>query len=106
MEVSEDVQVAELVTSREQLGPYVPIAVKGCVMPTLMVGSAGETAIAVRAPVTLRAAVPEILPSAALMVVGPGAFAEAKPVLLMLATDVCDEAHATVALMFFVLLSV
>ncbi len=49
---------------------------------------------------------PEILPSAAVMVVGPGAFAKAKPALLMPATDVWDEVHVTVALMFFVLLSV
>lgn len=85
-----------------------PTAANCWVIPALMVGIAGETAIDVSvggAVVTVRAAVPEMAPDVAVIVVPPAASVEARPVVLIVATEVADELHVTEELMFCVLLS-
>lgn len=88
-----------------------PIAVNCCASPSATVGLTGVMAMAVAdAELTVRVVLPLIEPSVAVTVVLPEDTAVAKPmvgaVLLMLATEVAEDAQPTVPVMFFWLLSV
>jgi hypothetical protein len=76
------------------------------VEPRFTVCEAGETLIVKSADaVTVRVVVPEILPDAAVIVVGPCARAVARPEVLIVATVVLDEVQVTDDVMSFAELS-
>ena len=76
-----------------------PVAVNCWVVPEGMLGIvrlAGVTDLEERlAEVTVKAVLPKILPEAAEMIAAPAATAVARPLLLMVATDVFDERQMT-----------
>ena len=73
-----------------------PVAVNCWVIPPGMLGLAGVTKMEERvAEFTVRVVLPEIVPEVAVMVVVPAATAAARPLLLMVATDVFDEVQVT-----------
>jgi len=73
-----------------------PTAVNGRVVPSEMDGVAGVTAIETRwAGTTVKVLVSENAPTVAVMVVVPAAAVVAIPEVLMLATDVDEDAHVT-----------
>ena len=75
---------------------YVPEAANCLVFPAGMLGLVGVTDIEDRvAKVTVTVVLPEILPDVAVMVAVPVATAVAKPLLLIVATDVADEFQVT-----------
>ena len=64
--------------------------------PPGMLGLAGVTKMEERvAEFTVRVVLPEIVPEVAVMVAAPAATAVARPLLLMVATDVFDELQVT-----------
>ena len=74
----------------------VPVAVKGWVAPSLILGVGGVRDMEDNVPVvTVRVVLPEILPKVAVMVVVPVATAVARPLLLTVATDGLDEFQVT-----------
>jgi len=74
----------------------VPVAVNCWVAPKVRLGVVGITDIEIRvAEFTVKAALPKILPEAAAMVAVPGATVVARPLPLMVATDVLEEPQAT-----------
>ncbi len=104
--VLDDVHVTLAVMFCVELSLYVPVAVNCCVLPAVTVGFAGVTAIDTSvAAVTVSVVLPEIAPLVALMVVPPAFSADAKPVALIVAVVVLDDAHVTLAVMFCVELS-
>jgi hypothetical protein len=77
-----------------------------CVRPAATEGFTGVTAIDTSvAAVTVSVVLPEMAPLVALMVVPPAFSADAKPVALIVAVVVLDDAHVTLAVMFCVELS-
>ena len=96
--VLDELQVTCVVMSRVVPSEYVPEAVNCWVAPTALLAVAGVTAIEFRVvAVTVRVAVPDIPPKAAVMVVVPAATAVAMPLLLIVATPVLDEFQVTCA---------
>jgi len=74
----------------------VPVATNGGVSPAGMLGLAGVTDMEVRvAGVSVRVVFPEILPEVAMMFAEPIAMAEARPLVLTMATDGSDELQVT-----------
>jgi hypothetical protein len=78
-----------------------------CVVPFAIVAEAGVTAIDTSVwTVTVREAVPVVLPEVAVMVTGPPtATPVAKPALLIVAVPVADEVQTTLPVRFCVELS-
>jgi len=108
--VFDDAHVTVVVMSFVELSLYVPVAVNCCVVPALIEGAAGVTAIdcsVTTAAVTVNESFGlTTLPSVAVICVVPAATPVANPVLApMVANPVFDEAHVTVVVMFFVELS-
>jgi len=99
--VLDELQVTCVVISRVVESEYVPVAKYCRVVPTTLVAVAGVTAIEdnVTAAVTVRVAVPEILPEVALMVEVPAALAVATPLLAIVAVVVLDELQVTCVVM-------
>jgi hypothetical protein len=80
-----------------------PEAVNCFLLPSGTVGLAGVTVIADRvAWFTLKVVVPEILLDVAVTVAVPGATAEARPLLLTVATEGSDEIQVTCVLISWV----
>ncbi len=95
-DVVEEFQVTCAVISWVVPSENVPVAVNCWVTPPGMIGLAGVTAMEDKVPeVTVRVALPEIVPEVAVMVAVPAAMAVARPLLLMLATDVSEELQVT-----------
>jgi hypothetical protein len=93
---SDEVQETDVVRFSVVPSVKVPVAVNGSLVPSTMLGLAGVTAIETRvAAVTVNAVEPEMLPSVAEIVTGPGPTAVAKPALLIVAQVVSDEAQVT-----------
>jgi hypothetical protein len=92
----DEVQVTCAVISSVVPSEYVPMAMNCRLTPTGMLGAAGVTAMEDRvAAVPVRVVFPEILPWVAVMVAAPTVTVVARPVLLMVATDVLDERQMT-----------
>jgi hypothetical protein len=93
---SEEAQVTPLVKISVEPSENVPVAVNCSVSPTGRLVLTGVTAIDLStAAVTVRPVDPEIEPSVAEMVTGPGETAVANPVLLIVAHVVSEEAQVT-----------
>ena len=91
-----ELQVTCVVISKIVVSKYVPWAVNGWVASTGMPGLAGVKEIKDRVSAfTVRVVVPAILPEAAAMVTVPIERAVARPLLLIVATNVWDELQAT-----------
>ena len=106
----EELHVTAFVRFCVELSEYVPVAVNCWVVPFAIVLFDGETASVTRvAGVTVKDAVPETLPDAALIVVEPAATETARPLdpaaLLIVATAVFEELQATVVVSTWVVLS-
>ena len=109
--VAEDCHCVTFVMSCLLPSEKLPIAVNCCASPSATVGLTGVIAIAVAdAELTVRVVLPLIEPSVAIIVVLPEDTAVARPmvgaVLLMVATEVAEDAQPTVPVMFFWVLSV
>ena len=101
--VSEEAQVTWLVKFSVVPLDNVPVAVNCSVSPTARLVLAGVTAIDwSAAAVTVRPVEPLMLPSVAEIVTGPGDTAEARPVLLIVAHVVSEEAQVTELVKFSV----
>ena len=101
--VSEEAQVTELVRFSVVPLDNVPVAVNCSVSPTGKLVLAGVTAIDwSAAAVTVNPVEPLILPRVAEIVTGPGDTAEARPVLLIVAHVVSEEAQVTELVKFSV----
>ncbi len=88
-----------------ELSLYVPVAVNCSVVPALIEGLAGVTAIDTKvAAVTVSEVEPLIEPDVAVIVVLPCATLVANPAALIVATLVVPELHVTVAVKFCVVL--
>lgn len=95
-DVFDELQVTCAVISSVVPSEYVPMAMNCRLTPTGMLGAAGVTAMEDRvAAVPVRVVFPEILPWVAVMVAAPTVTVVARPVLLMVATDVLDERQMT-----------
>src|SRR4029077_12531781 len=95
-EVLAEAQVTWLVRSCVELSEYVPVAVNGFVVPMLMVGLGGVTAIDSRtASLTVNDAWPVTPPWLAVMVAVPVPAPVASPVLSMVATEGVTDAQVT-----------
>src|SRR5271166_5891740 len=104
--VLDDAHVTLAVRLCVELSLYVPVAVNCCVPPAATDGFTGVTAMDTSvAAVTVNVVLPETLPLVALIVVLPAFNADAKPVPLIVAVAVLDEAHVTLAVRFCVELS-
>src|ERR1017187_1172004 len=104
MSGAEDAHVTVEVITLVLLSAYVPVAVNDCVKGTAMDAMGGVTAIEISGLVMVRVAVPEMLPSVAMIVeVVLGMMPIASPAGLMLAPT--EALHVTVDVMFFVLAS-
>ena len=104
--VSEEAQVTWVVKFSVDLSENVPVAVNCSVSPVDRLVSTGVTAIDwSTAAVTVRPVEPEIEPSVADIVTGPGETAVANPVLLIVAHVVSEEAQVTWLVRFSVDLS-
>jgi len=94
-EVEEEDQVTE-VSNCVLPSSKLPTAVNGRVVPTEIDGVVGVTAMETRcAGTTVKVLVSENAPTVAVIIVVPAAAVVAMPELLMLATDVDEEAHVT-----------
>ena len=94
--VSDEAQVTWVVKFSVDPLDNVPVAVNCSVSPTGRLVLAGVTAIDWRAAVvTVKPVEPEMLPSVAEMVTGPAPTAVARPVLLIVAQVVSDDAQVT-----------
>ena len=95
-DVTDELQVTNVVRSCVVLSEKVPVAVNCWVVPSAMLGLVGvtemDTSVAV---VTVRVVDPEMLPDVAVIVVVPAATEVAFPLEPMVATDVVDELHVT-----------
>ena len=102
-----ELQVTVVVRFCVELSEYVPVAVNCWVAVAAMLGFAGvtdrDTSVA---GVIVSVAVPETVPEAAVIVVGPVASEVARPydpaALLMVATAVSDELQAAIVVRFCV----
>jgi hypothetical protein len=95
-DVSDELQVTCAVISSVVPSEYVPMAMNCRLTPTGMLGAVGVTAMEDRvAAVHVRAVLPEILPWVAVIIAVPTVKVVARPVLLMVATDVLDERQMT-----------
>ena len=95
-DVSDELQVTCAVISSVVPSEYVPMAMNCRLTGTGMLGVAGVKAMEERVAVfTVRAPLPEILPWVAVMVAAPTVTVVARPVLLMVATDVLDDRQMT-----------
>ena len=104
--VADELHVAVAVKSAVVPSLFVPVAANCCSVPFATEGFAGVTAIEISVgAVTVSSVVPLTLPTAALIVVVPGARVVAAPVALIVATVVADELHVAVAVKSAVLLS-
>jgi hypothetical protein len=93
-------QVTDAVRFCVELSVKVPVAVNCSVTPIGTEGLGGVTAIETSAAeVTLRVAVPKMVPEVAVMVEVPVPLVVARPLEVMAATDVWDEVHIAVLLM-------
>src|SRR5262249_55550142 len=91
-----DAQVTCAVRSSVEPAEYVPVAVNCRVSPLATLGLAGVTAIdCSTAVVTVRTVEPDMPPSVAEMFAVPPAAAVARPVLLIVATEVVADAQIT-----------
>jgi hypothetical protein len=112
IELSDEPHVTDVVISCVVLSEYVPVAVNCLVPPLLTFVLDGVTAMDVKVVppppppllVTVSRVFPEIVPDVAVIVVEPAATPVANPPLLMVATPVFDEFHATDAVRSCVLL--
>jgi hypothetical protein len=94
--LAEEFQLTCVVKSKLVPSAYVPEAANCWVTPAGMLGFAGVTDMEIRvAEVTVRVALPEIVPRVPVIVAVPAATAVAMPVLLTVATDMFAELHAT-----------
>jgi hypothetical protein len=93
---ADELQVTVAVMSCVLLSLYVPVALKGCVVPGAMAFVPGVTAIDTRVAVTVKVAVPLTPPEVAVIVVDPVAFAVTNPVLEIVATEVLEEVQVAV----------
>lgn len=103
-DVSEELQVADVVISCVELSEKCPVAEYCTVVLFLTDLFAGVTVIETRlAAVTVSLVEPEMLPEVAAIVVNPAAILVANPldpwVSLMVAIDVSDELHSTEVVM-------
>ncbi len=104
--VSEEAQVTSVVKFSVEPSDNVPVAVNCSVSPVERLVLTGVTAIDWRtAAVTVRPVEPEIVPSVAEIVTGPGETAVANPVLLIVAHVVSEDAQVTWLVKFSVDLS-
>lgn len=106
-EVVDELQTTDVVRSRVVLSAKVPVAVNCWLVPQLMLGLVGVTAIETSgAAVTVNVVLPEIPSALAVIVVEPGVRDVAKPMvpeaLSMVATDVVDELQLTTLVTSFV----
>jgi hypothetical protein len=94
--VFNELQATDMVISWVVPSETVPVAVNCWVDPTEMIGLAGVTAMEDRVEeVTVRVVLPEIVPKVAVMAAVPAETAVARPLLLMVATDVLEEFQLT-----------
>jgi len=100
-----ELQVTDPVMFNVLLSLYVPVAVNCCVPPFAIEGFAGVTAIDTSTAVTVNGVDPLILPSVAWIVVLPVNTPLARPVALIVATDVLLDPQVTELVRFCVLLS-
>ena len=102
-EVVEDTHVAELVTSRVDPSVYVPVAVNCCVVPLGIDRFAGVTAIETRtAGPTVKVVVAVTPAELALIWEVPCAAPVARPLALMVATAVFEDAQVAEFVRFWV----
>jgi hypothetical protein len=106
----DELQVADAVRSWVELSAYLPVAVNWRLVPLAMLGFAGVTEMDTSvAGVTVRVVVPDTVPDEAVIVVAPVDADVAKPLepaaLLIVATAVVEEYHATISVRFCVELS-
>ena len=95
-DVLDELQVTCAVISWLVPSEYLPEAASCWLFPAGMLGLAGVTDMEVRvAAVTVRVALPEILPEVAAMVARPAAPDVARPLLLTVATELLDELQVT-----------
>jgi hypothetical protein len=95
-DVFDEVQVTCMLTSWLVPSEYLPVAINCWVVPAGMLGVAGVTIMEDRvAEVTVRVVLPEIFPEVAVMVALPAETQVARPLLLIVATDVFDEVQVT-----------
>ena len=98
-DVFDEVQVTCMLTSWLVPSEYLPVAINCWVVPAGMLGAAGVTVMEDRvAEVTVRVVLPEILPEVAVMVAVPAERHVARPLLLIVATNVFDEVQVTCGL--------
>jgi hypothetical protein len=97
--VLDEVQVTDVVIVRVELSEYVPVAVNCWVAPTALVAVVGATAMEDKvAAVTVRVAPFDVLPLKVAVMVAvlvPEATPVARPLLLIVARVVLDEAQVT-----------
>ena len=101
--VSEELQVTEDVRFCVEKSEYVPMAINCCFVPRAILGLTGVTAMdSSVAAVTVKCAVPEIVPDAAVIVIGPPMAIEvANPLsilpvtVLMVATSMFEDVQVT-----------
>ena len=98
----DETQVTKEVISCVLLSENVPVAVNGCVNPSMMEGLAGVRAMEVTTGgVTVRLAVRLSEPDTIVMEVVPAATLVARPPAKIVATEKSDEAHVTEAVIFW-----
>jgi hypothetical protein len=95
--VLDDAQVAEAVRFCVVPSVYVPVAANCCVRPFATLGFAGVTAMDVNVATTVSVLLPLTVPKVAEMMLVPDAelAAVARPVALMVATVMLEDAHVT-----------
>lgn len=95
-DVFDELQVTCTVISSVVPSEYVPMAVNCWLTPTGRLGATGVTAREDKvAAVTVRVVLPEMPPWVAVMVAAPTVTAVARPLLLIVATEVLDEVQMT-----------
>ena len=105
-EVSEDDQVTLEVMFWVVRSEYRPVAVNCWVSPAAMEATAGVTLMLTNsAGRTVKAAVPEMRPDVAVMVVAPSPTPVANPPLEVVAAEVSEDDQVTLEVMFWVVRS-
>jgi hypothetical protein len=106
IDVADELQITDVVRFCVVLFENVPVAVNCLLVPLAMLGFVGVTASDTSvADVTVSVVEPDTLPELAVIVVVPAAIDVAKPVLLMVAIPVFEEAQVTVDVISPILLS-
>ena len=100
-----DAHVTEVVRFCVLLSLYVPVAVKCCVRPLVIVGFAGVTAIDCRVAAVTVSTVEPTTPSVALIVLVPTPAPVVNPPPVTVAVPGVPDAHVTEVVRFCVLLS-